>query len=72
MHHLTKKRFGGKRFIEQLDLKVVEVLDELVPNFIGEPAFELAIGAMYFLWVRGKSESDLKILLWSDPREIDT
>jgi hypothetical protein len=63
LHHLTKKRSSGNRFIDKLDNDVLDSIDKLALDFIGAPAFELAIGALYYLWVRGKSHTELIELL---------
>lgn len=63
LHHLTKWRVGGYRFLNRLDSFVTAQLDHISTNLLSEPAIDLIIGAMYYKFVRGTSRSGMESLL---------
>lgn len=63
LHHLTKWRAGGYRFLNRLDVSITDQLDQISTNLLAEPAIDLIIGAMYYKFVRGTNRKGMEALL---------
>jgi hypothetical protein len=67
LHHLAKARHTkqGKMFrlIEQLSQEDQQRIEALLPQFLGAPAFELNLIALYLLKVSGRNIDEMRALV---------
>lgn len=63
LHHLTKQRSDGGRYIERLNVSELSALDQITTLLIEEPSIEQIIGALYYKYVRGADRAGLEDLL---------